>query len=104
MTEEIYFQWQNEVLLKTIYPLRALKLIDFLVYFREVELWEEYQTKSAESLQNEKNDYIKAQAKSVQDMKAAFACFKEHVKDDVLKDQPTASLAPLAVAQIDKIK
>lgn len=32
MAETMYFQWQNDILLKTIYPLREMKLIDFLVY------------------------------------------------------------------------
>ena len=36
--EPMYFQWQNEVLLKTIYPLREMKLRDFLVYYKEIDL------------------------------------------------------------------
>ena len=38
MTELLYFQWQNEILLKTIYPLREMKLRDFLVYYQEIDL------------------------------------------------------------------
>ena len=30
MPDPIYFQWQNEFLLRTIYPLRETKLRDFL--------------------------------------------------------------------------
>jgi DNA-binding CsgD family transcriptional regulator len=33
------FQWQNPVLRKTIYPFREKKLRDFLLYFKEVDLW-----------------------------------------------------------------
>ena len=45
MYDGVYFQWQNETLRKTIYPLRDMKLRDFLVYFKEIELWEAYQKK-----------------------------------------------------------
>jgi hypothetical protein len=47
MPDDIHFQWQNEFLLRTIYPMRSTKLRDFLVYFYEVDLWAEYKNKSA---------------------------------------------------------
>ena len=48
MAETMYFQWQNEILLKTIYPLREMKLRDFLVYYKEIDLWAEYKDKKIE--------------------------------------------------------
>ena len=45
MADELYFQWQNDVLRKSIYPLREMKLRDFLVYFKEIEVWAEYKNK-----------------------------------------------------------
>lgn len=42
MARPMYFQWQNEVLRKTIYPMRLQKLRDFLLYYKEVDLWAEY--------------------------------------------------------------
>ena len=45
MAEPTYFQWQNEFLLETIYPRRNRKLADFLIYCREIELWEEFKDK-----------------------------------------------------------
>lgn len=39
MTTPLHFQWQNESLLKTIYPLREVKLRDFLVDFAEIDGW-----------------------------------------------------------------
>jgi hypothetical protein len=38
VTEEFYFQWQNDVLRTTIYPGREVMLTNFLVYYREIEL------------------------------------------------------------------
>jgi len=60
MAEPMYFQWQNEVLLKTIYPLREMKLRDFLVYYREIDLWAEYKDKKIENFQSEIKAYIAA--------------------------------------------
>jgi hypothetical protein len=45
MAGPIYFQWQNEILCKDIYPMREPKLRDFLVYFQEIDLWKEYKNK-----------------------------------------------------------
>src|SRR5574342_289214 len=64
MTEPMYFQWQNEVLLKTIYPLREMKIRDFLVYYKEIDLWAEYKDKKIEDLQTEVNAYFDALAKA----------------------------------------
>ncbi len=35
------YPWQNPHLLKTIYPFRKTKLMDFLLIYREVDLWKE---------------------------------------------------------------
>ena len=60
MADLMYFQWQNEVLLKTIYPLREMKLRDFLVYYKEIDLWAEYKDKKIEDLQADVQAYITA--------------------------------------------
>jgi len=60
MAETMYFQWQNEVLLKTIYPLREMKLRDFLVYYKEIDLWAEYKDKKIEALQADVEAYTAA--------------------------------------------
>ena len=35
----VNFQWQNPVLRKTIYPFREKKLLDFLLIYKEIDLW-----------------------------------------------------------------
>jgi len=50
MAEPLYFQWQNEFLCKTIYPMRVTKLRDFLIYYKEVDLWMEYKDKNISTL------------------------------------------------------
>ncbi|MCG2787308.1 MAG: hypothetical protein L6461_19645 [Anaerolineae bacterium] len=61
MADSLYFQWQNEYLLKTIYPLREVKLRDFLVYFAEIDIWADYKDKPAAALEAETRAYHEAQ-------------------------------------------
>lgn len=53
MPETIYFQWQNEHLRRTIYPLREMKLRDFLVYYKEIDIWQQYEDKTLDDLGDE---------------------------------------------------
>jgi hypothetical protein len=59
MAGPLYFQWQNEVLCKTIYPMRLQKLRDFLVFYKEVDLWAEYKNKDISTLKNDVDAYLK---------------------------------------------
>ena len=61
MAGPYYFQWQNEFLCKTIYPMREQKLMDFLVYYMEVDIWAQYKGKDIAALQSEVQAYTKAQ-------------------------------------------
>ena len=61
MAEPLYFQWQNDVLCKTIYPMREPKLRDFLVYYMEIDLWKQYKDKDISMLKMEVDAYVKAQ-------------------------------------------
>jgi hypothetical protein len=61
MAEPMYFQWQNEVLCKTIYPMREPKLRDFLVYYMEVDIWAQYKDKDIAALKTEVDAYTKVQ-------------------------------------------
>ncbi|MDO9301713.1 MAG: hypothetical protein Q7T89_10030 [Anaerolineales bacterium] len=61
MAEPLYFQWQNEILCKTIYPMREPKLRDFLVYYTEIDLWKQYKDKDIATLKPDVDAYTKAQ-------------------------------------------
>ena len=61
MAEPMYFQWQNEFLCKTIYPMREPKLRDFLVYYMEIDLWKQYKDKDIATLKADVDAYTKAQ-------------------------------------------
>lgn len=57
MAGQPYFQWQNEFLCKTIYPMRMQKLRDFLVYYKEIDLWAEYKHKNIANLKDDVQAY-----------------------------------------------
>jgi len=51
------FQWQNPNLLKSIYPMRLQKLRDFLVFYKEADLWAEYKNKDISTLAADVKEY-----------------------------------------------
>lgn len=67
MAQPMYFQWQNEILVKSIYPMREPKLRDFLVYYEEIDRWAEYKNKNIAA---DVSTYQKAQ------QNAAIAAYK----------------------------
>jgi hypothetical protein len=50
VADKKYFQWQNDILLQDIYPMRLVKLRDFLVFYKEADLWAEYENKDISTL------------------------------------------------------
>ncbi|KAA0274233.1 MAG: hypothetical protein EDM79_08635, partial [Chloroflexi bacterium] len=59
MAGQYHFQWQNPVLLKDIYPMRLQKLRDFLVLYKEADLWVEYKNKDMSALSADVAEYEK---------------------------------------------
>src|SRR5512139_2741193 len=99
MAEPLYFQWQNDVLLKTIYPLREMKLRDFLIYYQEIDLWAEYKNKNVASLQAE---YIAAQEKAAGEAYRSYASRKTYfLKPDVRLDYQ--NFRPLVESELESI-
>ena len=85
--QTIYFQWQNDILRKTIYPLREMKLRDFLIYYKEIGLWAEYKDKD---IKGELNTYhaqmkltVEKAARSYFDLRNYF--MSEDVRADYMK-------------------
>ena len=87
------FQWQNEFLLKTIYPMREAKLRDFLTFYMEVDTWTKLKGKDIKNLAFEVSGYIKAwelnaaaALKEYLSLRAYF--FNIDVRQDYSKFQP----------------
>ena len=67
MPGAIYYQWQNDFLLRTIYPLRETKLRDFLLFFYEIDIWQQYKGKSPADIPKDVNEHCMARRKKVTD-------------------------------------
>jgi hypothetical protein len=72
MSEKIYFQWQNENLLRTIYPLREMKLRDFLIHYHEIDTWATYKKKSIEELSDEVETFKQSQTALVTSLQSEY--------------------------------
>lgn len=59
MAGPYYFQWQNPQLLKDIYPMRLQKLRDFLLFYKEADLWAEYKGRDISTLAADVAEYEK---------------------------------------------
>lgn len=77
MAKPVYFQWQNEILCETIYPMRLEKLRDFLVYFQEVDLWAEYKDKSLAEIPEQVRAYEEAQTATLVQAVEAYNSLRE---------------------------
>lgn len=104
MAASYNFQWQNPILLKDIYPMRLAKLRDFLLYFKEADLWAEYKDKDISTLAADVKAYEdgmdaarSAGFKQYSNLKAYF--LTKDVKGFFVKYNP---LEPEALALIQK--
>ena len=87
MAEEFYFQWQNDVLRTTIYPRREVMLGNFLVFYKEIELWAEYKNKDITGEINayhaQKRQVVEKAVKSYFEKRSYF--MKEDVRAEYVK-------------------
>jgi len=92
-----YFQWHNEFLRKTIYPLREEKLRDFLVYYMEVDVWSQYRDKDINTLINEVTEYKNAWELNAVVAQEEYVSLRDYflktdVREDYSKFQPIDEL------------
>jgi len=95
MTDQFYFQWQNEVLLKTIYPMREAKLRDFLIYFAEIDLWAQYKDKDIASLPDEVKAYTEGQSAALASAYETYSTLRAYFL--------TADARPVYAAKFSKL-
>ncbi len=83
MAAQLYFQWQNEVLCRTIYPMREPKLRDFLTYYMEMDVWKQYKHKDISTLKTEVDAYLQAQEMAAITAYKSYKVLREYfqVKD-----------------------
>jgi len=97
MSEEIFYQWQNEHLLRTIYPLREMKLRDFLIHYQEIDAWAEYKDKTIEAISDEIDDFKSSQTQLVTSLQTEFDNGIRYFQGAIIEydnDKNTASVDP----------
>lgn len=73
------FNWQNPQLLKRIYPFRAEKLLDFLLYYAEIDLVQDFKARGAADpdiqarLEQSKAEIKQRRVEVIQQLEAAIA-------------------------------
>jgi hypothetical protein len=110
MDETIHFQWQNDILRQTIYPLREMKLRDFLVFYEEIDLWKLYKgkTENDADIKAEIEAHKQAQVKIWQDALAAYADHRGHFMSTLTESSwraryPRADVDDEELAQVNKL-
>ena len=86
MSDKIYFQWQNPILRETIYPVREMKLRHFLLYYYEIDLWQQFKHKKdwpIEKFPKERAEFLAAQKKAITQAYDAEVSLKQYFKQDV---------------------
>jgi hypothetical protein len=97
-----YFQWQNEFLCKTIYPMREAKLRDFLIYYMEVDVWAKYKDKDINTLTNEVDEYKKAWELNAAAAQQEYVSLRDYfLKKDVHEDY--SKFQPIDEAELTEI-
>lgn len=91
MPDPIYFQWQNEFLLRTIYPLRETKLRDFLQFYFEIEIWQKYKNLGAQDLASDILAFRNAQKSKVLEAYDTFQKLQAYFLDEDVTEQYRAS-------------
>ena len=72
MSDVIYFQWQNPHLLRTIYPLREVKLRDFLRHYYEIDIWAEMKGQDIANLAGEVATFKSERIAQVSSLQAEY--------------------------------
>lgn len=90
--QRIYFQWQNKVLERTIYPLRRMKLRHVLEYYMEIDLWAQYKGRKIEDIPGQVAVYHEKKAavirKAVQDYNDLLRYFYRSDPPPLAPDDP----------------
>ena len=96
MITEKFFQWQNPILCKSIYPMREEKLRDFLVFFNEIDLWAAYKDKHVSDLKSEIEAALRAKSEALVKAFEAYNQFRSYflnvdvsaaIEDSALSDE-----------------
>ncbi len=98
-----YFQWQNEFLRKTIYPMREVKLRDFLTYYMEIDLWAQYKDKDIQTLGAEVEAYKKAWQANAAAANKEYESLRDYFRKTNVRAEYASKFAELDEAELAEI-
>ena len=104
MSGEIFYQWQNEHLLHTIYPLREMKLRDFLLHYQEIDLWAAYKEKKIQDIPEEVTAFRAAQIKMATSSQTEFDEFVDYFQGNSIRFGQTDEPSAADPAILDKLR
>ena len=106
MQEVIYFQWQNDYLLRTIYPLREIKLRDFLVAYFDIDIWQRYKNKTPQDIPDDIMAYCESQRQKLQNALDTYRQMEVYFFDQDVSDDYQAAFPnvdPLIMVKINDL-
>ena len=101
--EKIYFQWQNEALLKTIYPLRTMNLRNALEYYMEIDLWQQLRNKTIEDMPEQVAAYHKKKAAVIQQAKQDYESLLAYFYETTIPPEAAKLLDENMLAKIHAV-
>lgn len=104
MSEKIFFQWQNEHLLRTIYPLREMKLRDFLIHFQEIDVWAAYKDKNVAALSDEVAAFKASKTKLVTSIQTEFQDSITYFQGELIEFDNQEGIEAADPAILEKLK
>ena len=96
------FQWQNEFLCQTIYPMREQKLRDVLIYYMEVDVWAQYKDKDVSDLKEELYEYKKGWEDNVKAAQQEYTWLRKYFQTMDVRGY-YANFHPIDEAQLTEI-
>ena len=103
MPGPMYFQWQNDILVKTIYPMREVKLRDFLGFYAEIDIWKQYKDKDINTLGAEVKAYSDAQAKMAEAAYKDYQILRAYYLTADVRAEYAKKFNPLDEAELTEI-
>ena len=101
--EKIYFQWQNEALLKTIYPLRTMNLRNALEYYMEIDQWQQLRNKKIEDMPGQVAAYHKKKAAVIQQAKQDYETLLAYFYETTIPPEAAKLLDENMLAKIHAV-
>ena len=101
--QKMYFQWQNEALLKTIYPLRTMNLRNALEYYMEIDIWNQLKNKKVEDMPREVAAYHAKKATVIRQANQDYDSLKSYFYETEIEPEEAKLLDENMLGKIEAL-